>query len=136
MSTAGTPTRPGTVTAVVVITFIQAIIGIAAGIGLLLASDNLLNEAGITKGTATTLGWTAIILGVITALVAWALNSGSNLMRMLVSVIMAVHAIFAVYTLIAIKSTSVSTAVVQLVVSIVVLALLWNHHANEYFEKR
>ena len=52
MSSVRPAARPGSVTTVMVLTWIVALFSIVAGVILLLASDQVLADAGISSGTA------------------------------------------------------------------------------------
>jgi hypothetical protein len=124
--------RPGTVTTVVVLTWISAVFAIIGGVIVLLLSDQTLSDAGIEKSTATTVAWVDIVLGVIIALVAMGLNSGSNFARILVTILMAVRVASGVWAMINLPN-GVVTGIVTVVIALLVLFLLWNQRANEFF---
>lgn len=130
---ANTSARPGSVTAVVVLTWIVAVLTVVSGIALLLLSDNVLKEAGITKSTAATYGWVEIVLGVVVALVAVGLSRGSNAARILVSIVMVLRVAAAVWIALAVSTSARGTAIAAGVVAVIILALLWTRRANDYF---
>lgn len=130
---ATTSARPGSVTAVVVLTWIVAILTVVSGVALLLLSDSVLKEAGITRSTATTYGWVEIVLGVVVALVAIGLSRGSNAARILVSIVMVLRVAAAVWIALAVSTSARGTAIAAGVVAVIILALLWTRRANDYF---
>lgn len=130
------PARPGSVTTVVVLTWIVAILTIIGGVALLLLSDDTLSQAGIAKGTATTFGWVEIVLGVVVALVAMGLARGSNGARMLVTILMIVRIVAAVWIAVAVGSSAVWSAVATGILALIILGLLWNAKASAYFASR
>jgi multisubunit Na+/H+ antiporter MnhG subunit len=124
--------RPGSVTTVVVLTWISALVAILGGVLALVLSEESLAEAGIAKSTATTYGWVEIVLGVIIALVALGLSSGNNLSRILVSALMALRATIGVWAMIQLPN-GIITGGITILVSLLILFLLWNQKANAFF---
>lgn len=131
MSSAPAP-RPTSVTFVVVLTWISAIVAIVGGVLALLLSENALAEAGISKSTATTYGWVEIVIGVIIALVAKGLGNGNNFSRLLVSVIMVIRIGVGAWAMLNLPN-GVVTGVVSIAAALVTLFLLWNAKANAFF---
>jgi hypothetical protein len=124
--------RPGSVTVVVVLTWISAIVAILGGVLALVLSEESLADAGISKSTATTYGWTEIVLGIIIALVAVGLSRGNNLSRILVSALMVLRAIVGIWAMLQLPNGMIS-GTVTVVIAVVVLFLLWNQRASAFF---
>ena len=124
--------RPGSVTVVVVLTWISAIVAILGGVLALVLSEESLADAGISKSTATTYGWTEIVLGIIIALVAVGLSRGNNLSRILVSALMVLRAIVGIWAMLQLPNGMIS-GTVTVVIALVVLFLLWNQRASAVF---
>ena len=134
MSSVRPAARPGSVTTVMVLTWIVALFSIVAGVILLLASDQVVADAGISTGTATTYGWAEIVIGVITALVAIGLGNGNNFSRLLVTLLMVVRAALSVWVAIVLWGhAGFWSAVLAGVIAVVILVMLWNARANEFF---
>ena len=134
MSSVHPTARPGSVTTVMVLTWIVALFSIVAGVILLLASDQVLADAGISSGTATTYGWVEIVFGVITALVAIGLGNGNNFSRLLVTLLMVLRAALSVWVAIALWGhAGFWSAVLAGLIAVLILAMLWNDRANEFF---
>jgi len=127
--------RPASVTAVVVLTWLAAIGAVLSGILILTLSDEQLALAALDPSTATTAGWTEIILGVVTALVALGLSSGSRLSRFLVTVLMLMRAVAGLWVIVALPAVRVS-GVLTVALSVLVLFLLWNQRASAFFAAR
>ncbi len=126
--------RPGSVTTVMVLTWIVALFSIVAGVILLLASDQVLADAGITTGTATTYGWAEIVFGVITALVAIGLGNGNSFSRLLVTLLMVLRVGLSVTVAVALWGhAGFWSAVLAGLVAVLVLVMLWNDRANQFF---
>ena len=134
MSSAHPAARPGSVTTVMVLTWIVALFSIVAGVILLLASDQVLADAGISSGTATTYGWVEIVFGVITALVAVGLGNGNNISRLLVTLLMLLRAALSVWVAIVLWGhAGFWSAVLAGLIAVLILAMLWKARANEFF---
>ena len=134
MSTPSPAARPGSVTFVMVLTWIAAILSVLAGVLLLLAADDVLQEAGVAGSTATTYGWAEIIWGVVAALVAIGLGNGNNFSRLLVTVLMVLRIGAAVWAAIALSGTAGFWPIaIAAGFAVLVLVLLWNNRANVFF---
>ena len=70
--------RPASVSFVVVLTWIVAILTIIASGILLFTSDQTLTDAGVDPGTARIEAWVGLGLGLVMALFASALGHGSR----------------------------------------------------------
>ncbi|MEG3616211.1 hypothetical protein [Isoptericola haloaureus] len=126
--------RPGSVTVVVVLTWIVALFSVLAGVIMLLASDEVLAEAGISASNAAVYSWTEIVFGVITALVAIGLSNGNRFSRFLVTVLMAVRAALTLWTVISWWGIAGSwSALVSGLFAILVISMLWNARADAFF---
>ena len=124
--------RPGTVTVVVVLTWLSAIGAILAGILALLLSESELAEAEIEKSTATTYGVVELVLGVLIALVAIGLGRGNNFSRALVSGLMAIRVVIGIWAIFVLPNGVIS-GVIVIALALIVLFLLWNEKANAFF---
>ena len=134
MSSVRPAARPGSVTAVVVLTWIVAVFSIVAGVILLLASDQVVADAGISSSSATTYAWAEIVFGVITALVAVGLGNGNNFSRLLVTLLMLLRAGLSVWVAVALWGhAGFWSAVLAGLIAVLILVMLWNDRANEFF---
>lgn len=124
--------RPGTVTVVVVLTWLSAISAILGGILALTLGESALAEAGIEKSTATTYGVVDLALGVIIALVAVGLGRGNDFSRALVSALMALRVVVGIWAIIILPNGWI-TGIITIALALIVLILLWNRKANEFF---
>ena len=130
-STAPAP-RPGSVTFVVVLTWITAIFAILGGILALLLSDDALAEAGISGSTAMTYGIVELILGVITALVAIGLAGGNNLARFAVTVLMVLRIGLGFWAIVTLPNGAI-TGTIAVAFALLIIVLLWNKKASAFF---
>jgi len=134
MSAVRPPTRPGSVTVVVVLTWLVALLSILAGVIMLVTSDDLLAEAGISAGDAAVYSWVEIVFGVITALVAIGLSNGNRFSRLLVTLLMALRAAATLWVVIAWWGTAGTwSALLSGLFAVLVIAMLWNARANAFF---
>jgi hypothetical protein len=134
MSSGVPAARPGTVTFVMVLTWIAAIVSIVGGVALLLASDQAINDAGIAASTATTQGWVEIVWGVIAALVAIGLGNGNNFARLIVTILMVIRLGMSVLAAFTLNGLGVFWAIALAgVFALIGLSLLWNARASEFF---
>lgn len=126
--------RPGSVTTVIVLTWIVALFSLVAGVLLLVASEQVIADTGLASGSATTYGWVEIVFGVITALVAIGLGNGNNFSRLLVTALMGLRAALSLWVAFVLWGhAGFWSAVLAGLFAILVLALLWNDRANEFF---
>lgn len=132
MSASPTVPRPASVTIVVVLTWLSAVGSIVSGVLALLLSDSVLAEADVEKSTATAYGWIGIVLGVVIALVALGLGRGSTLSRVLVSGLMVLRIVIGIWAMFLLPDSVVSGAIVA-GIALIVLILLWNQKANDFF---
>lgn len=134
MSSQFPASRPGSVTLVMILTWIVAILTIIGGVMFLLADAAALLDAGITKSTANTYGAVEIVLGVLIALVAIGLGKGNNFARFLVSLLMVLRIGVAVWAAVMLWGYSGFWAVAFAgLVSLLVLLMLWGAKANAFF---
>jgi hypothetical protein len=137
MSTETTPKRPASVSLVVILTWVVAIVTIIDGLILLFASDATLVSAGVNPNTATTTGWVSIVLGLVIALFASALGNGSKFARLLISLLMMFRFVLGSFAIVTLwGSNLVWGAVVLTLVALLVLFLLWNSKASAWFASR
>lgn len=132
MTTEQTVARPTSVTVVVVLTWIAALVSIVSGIVALLLTADELTSAGVSEQSATVFGWAAIIVGAVAALVALGLGRGSSLARNLVSLLMVVRMSLALWAMLTLPEAIVP-GVITFAVALLVLYLLWNGRASAYF---
>jgi hypothetical protein len=130
----GKPRRPGGVTFVAIIAFLIAFLSLAAGFVFLLASASGLADADISEGTATGYGIVEIVFGIITALVAVGLWGGNSFARLAVTALMAVRIMASIWAAFALNGHGgFLLAVVSGGSAVIVLLLLWNYRADEFF---
>lgn len=127
MTTQPAQARPGTVTAVCIILFVGAALGVLGGCGLVVAgsSAELAQEAGIDGGLAMGLGIVTLILAVVQAVLALLLWRGSNGARVALIVLQFID------IALSFGSFDLST-ILSILISIVILVLLFNPATKQY----
>lgn len=125
--------RPGGVTFIAIIVWIQGFFDIIAGIILLFNQNNqpLLDDFGSSASLVTS-AIIYILVGIILILIARGLLRGSNGARVLVTASEIITLIGAVFLLIAAPSQFLS-AIITAFIAIVVIMLLWTGRAASFF---
>ena len=124
-------TRPGSVTFVAVLTYLNGILDIIGGVVLLLTRDQV---AGAGDSAAiTTSAIVSLLLGIVTVVVARGLLRGSSVSRALVAVVMVIDILNGVLLLF---TSQVVTGVIQILWSLLIVALLFTRRANAFFTGR
>ncbi len=132
-----TKTRPGSVTTVVVLTWIVAVLDILGGIAFLglSRSDAFKDALELSSGDTLWWGLGTLIIGIITAIVAIGLSVGARGARTLVTIVMVARLAFFVYVLIAIGLGGLAGAGLSIISALLILGLLYNKRSNEYFAR-
>lgn len=130
--------RPLGVTVMVVVITVAALIDVAAGVVLLIASTDadILSDADITATVARLAGGIAIAVGAVMLALAVGLLRGHNAARLLLSLTMIVHIGYAFYLISQFDSVSLLHGVSALLAGFAALTLLWTKSANVFFEGR
>lgn len=130
--------RPVGVTVVAVIATIQGVIAVLVGLGLIVErnSSTLLEHIDQGSGAVTTYGVMGIIWGVLALLVAWGLWTGGGWARIFVAILEVLHLAGGVWLLFAWSGHYLWQGIWQIVVALIVLWLLFNPRADEFFEGR
>ena len=125
--------RPGGVTLVAVLTWIQGLLDVVGGIILLFNVSEPAFEREFGYGDAVLIaGVAAIVIGVVIIVVARGLLGGSRVSRGIVTIFVLLSLISAVYVAIAIPA-QLAAAIVSGLLSLVVLGLLWSGKAASFF---
>lgn len=127
MSTPPATQRPGTVTAVCIILFISAGLGILGGCGLLVAggTDEVTQATGITGGTVVGLGVVTMIIAVVQLVLAIMLWRGSNGARIALIVLQVIDIVLAAV------SFDLSS-ILGIAISVIIVVLLLNAATKRY----
>jgi hypothetical protein len=119
--------RPGGVVLIAVLAWIGAAAQIISGI---LVLTRVLSPNGV----GTEAAWIAIIVGVISFIVAFFLFGGSNIARILVTISFALSLLTAIFAILANPANAVGPIVSGLV-AVIGIALLYTKRANEFFRR-
>ena len=150
MSQAVSPVqRPGTITFIVVLMWINAILEIIGGVILVIASRNENVVVGVQEGaaptltaeqvTGTTLLWAGIIsilFGLITILLATGLKNGSNGVRIFLTILIVLQILIDAAEMTALRNESVWTGLIAILIWLIVLGMLWSSRASAFFKQR
>jgi hypothetical protein len=138
-STAPLPVkRPGGITFVVALVWIAAIADLIAGIVLVLVSFNnaRFQYAPVDASLVRYFGLLAIVIGLLTVMVAVGLATGSQLARVFTVIVMSLRLLNAAWALIVIRYVTLWPAVVDLALALLVISLLSTKAASDYYRKR
>jgi hypothetical protein len=120
--------RPGSVTVVVVLTIISGILTLLGAVFLLLLGG------AVGGGAVLVFGILYLIFGIITIAVGVGLRNGSRFARILVTILMVIDILGGIAHLIWFRSNQTATSgIITIIVSVIVLALLYNRRASEFF---
>ena len=128
-----TAKRPGGVTFLASLALLIAFASMVRGFLVLFGADvTALNPVR----PSTTYAWLEIVVGVVTALVAVGLLRGSGLARLLVTALMVVRIITAIW--VAITFSGQGGLLVSVLIggiAVIVLLLLWNGRSDAFFTR-
>ena len=130
--------RPNGITFVLVLVWIAAIADLIAGIVLLLMSfdDARFANATVTAEVVRYYGLIALVVGLLTVMVALGLANGSQFARVFTVIVMTLRLLNAAWALIAIRYVTLWPAVFDLTLAVVIIALLNTRSASDFFRKR
>lgn len=137
MTTPETRDRPGGITFIVVLAYIGFIFQVLAGILVAIEADEIRHQAksGMTEDQLVATGIAMIVIGVIGILLTGALARGSNVVRILFGVWVALQVAGGIYAMIGHDGVRQGAGIVPVVFGIVVLYLLFNERSHDYFAK-
>ena len=132
-----TRVRPGGVTFVVVLAYLVSIMTVINGFFITIGADELANQfkAGMSEDELMWAGIVTMIVGVIGILLTGALSRGSRVVRILFTIWIALQIAGGLSAMISYHGEERLTGVVPFVLGIVVLYLLFNEKAHDYFAK-
>ena len=118
--------RPGGVTLVAVIAWINGVLGVITGI-LLLTGGAAADAPGVT-----TAAWITIVIGIITILVGVGLLRGSSVARIVATIVFVLNLANAIWTMFAVPG-QLWVAIINALLAVIGLVLLYSARANEFF---
>ena len=127
--------RPTSVSVAVAIGWIAVILDVVAGVTLLVLAGNgdVTSALGTDESTARTIGIVSLVIAAILAVVVYLLGKGSNVSRMLVTIVMLLRIGFAIWAIVAFGTHQLTEAIVSMAVAVTAIVLLWNDKANTFF---
>ncbi|WP_025156986.1 DUF7144 family membrane protein [Leifsonia aquatica] len=128
------PTRPGSVTFVAVLTYINGILNIIGGVIALFTRES--SPAAQTAGGlagVTTSAIVSIVLGIVILIVARGLLNGSTVSRALVTLVMVLNLINGVLLLFTLQFVS---GILEILWALLVISLLFTRRASAFFTGR
>ena len=130
--------RPGAVTVVVVVMYIQGVFQVLAGLFAFIERNDLDLRAhyDASSGAIATFGIINIIIGLIVLFLASALGRGSNFVRLFVGIISAVNLGVAVWGLIAFEGTARANSLWQALIAGLTLYLLFGRPDSQAYFAR
>lgn len=128
------PNRPGSVTFVAVLAYINGVLNIIGGVVILFTRNSMVRASdGGALATITTAAIVSIILGIVILIVARGLLNGSRFARGLVTVVMVLNAISGVLLLFSLQFFS---GILEILWAVIMLSLLYTQRANAFFAAR
>jgi len=129
--------RPGGVTFVVVLAYLVSIFTIIDGFFVAIGPDEVRNQlkAGASEDQLLCAGIVMMAVGVIGVLLTGALSRGSRVVRILFTIWIAFQIAGGLSAMISYQGEERLVGVVPFVLGIVVLYLLFNEKAHDYFAK-
>lgn len=127
--------RPIGVSVLVFLVWLQALLQIVAGIALIFVRDqsDVLSETSLSSDDLLVVAIAAIVIGLITALVASALGRGSNFARWLVAIVTALNLAGGIYQLTAVHGKNEASGIVSIIVALLVLFILFGERGSREF---
>ena len=126
--------RPGSVTVVVVLTIISGILTLLGALFLLLLGGAASLASNVTGVAVLIFGILYLIFGIVTIAVGVGLRNGSRFARILVTILMVIDILGGIANLIWFRNNQTLTSgIITIIVSVVVLVLLYNRRASEFF---
>jgi hypothetical protein len=125
--------RPGSVTFVAVLTYINGILNIIGGVLILLTRDQMAAGNSATLGGITTAAIISLLLGIVVVIVARGLLRGSPGARAVVTVVMIIDLFNGLFLLF---NSQVAGGIIQILWSLLIIVLLYTRRANAFFTGR
>jgi hypothetical protein len=126
--------RPGGVTFVVFLTLLVGFLSMVRGFLALFGVESAITPTDLAGTSGTVYGWGELMLGIVTIAVGLGLAGGSNLARFLVTALMVLRIIAAIWT--AVTFSGQGGILVSALVggfAVIILLLLWNGRADRFF---
>jgi hypothetical protein len=122
------------VSIITILMYIGAILDIAAGIFLLIETSEVATAADVAESTITGSAIALLVIGVIIGLLAFGLRSGSNGVRLLIGVVMALRIVFSIYAVIALPTARYEGLVTGIIAIVILYFLYGSEESKAFFE--
>lgn len=128
--------RPGGVTLVAVIVWISGALNVIGGVIALITASTTAEVNGVpgAAGSLTVSAIVSIVLGVVTIIVGAALLRGSQLARVLTTIVLALNLVSAIFLLVGVPG-GVWQGIINGVLALLGIILLYTRSANAYFRR-
>ncbi|MFM8304886.1 MAG: hypothetical protein ACKOA9_11420 [Actinomycetota bacterium] len=138
MTTPDARTAPGGITFIVVLAYIGFILQVIGGIFAMIDADQRSAQlrSGMTETQLMTTGIVMVVVGVIGILLTGALSRGSNVVRILFGLWVALQVAGGLYAMVSHDGVRRGAGILPLVFGIVILYLLFNQRASDFFAKK
>ena len=120
----------------VVLLWVQALLGIAGGVILVVLHHNrsVIQNTHQSASALLAIGIGVLVIGAVTALIAYAIGSGSNFARWIVALLGGLQLAGAIYTAVRVHGDSRVGAIVNGAIALIVLYILFGERGSqEYF---
>jgi hypothetical protein len=137
MTTQEVKQAPGGITFVVVLAYIGFIFEVLAGILVMIDADQAAQQfrSGMTENELMGAGIAMVVIGVIGILLTGALARGSNVVRVLFGIWVALQVAGGFYAVVAHSGVQRGAGILPLIFGVIVLYLLFNQKAHDFFAK-
>ena len=137
MRRSGEPVRPSTLSVALALTGLSGLGNVLVGavVLILLHTGALPNSGGVARSTLLSVALAYLLLGALTVIGGYALWVHRPGSRSFVTVVMMLRITTSCVTFGILGNAYSAGSAVGIVVAVVVIALLWDSHANEYFHR-
>lgn len=126
--------RPASVSFVVFLTWLSAILTIISGLIAVISPSSFVADDGWSDGMIRAAGGIEIVIGLVVALVASALGKGSRFARLLVSLFMFLRLLGSAFMVVGnFGSAFMWAGLINGALALLILYLLWNAKAGAFF---
>jgi uncharacterized membrane protein YuzA (DUF378 family) len=97
-------------------------------------NDAFLSELGLTPGLLQLVGFVLLAIGLVEFLLIYALYGGSNVARIITTVLVGLSAVSALLQALS-RSSGAFVALIQLIIAVAILLGLWGPNGSEWFRR-
>lgn len=130
--------RPFGITLIMIYGIIVGLANIGLGILAILDRNDLklIAESFHSPNQLVAAGIVAIVIGAVQIFLATALGHANNVVRILYAVVASINLALGIWATVALHSEQRVAGIVSMLFSFLILYLLFNHRADEYFESK